>query len=126
MKASILLCLLTLGAASVHANPVTEVQNHYRDQGAGPFLFERGEKLWQSRPYQGRQCADCHGRDLKQPGQHQRTRKPIDPMAPSVTASRFTDLNKVEKWFKRNCKWTWDRECTAQEKGDLLEYLRRL
>jgi hypothetical protein len=47
-------------------------------------------------------------------------------MAPSVDAERYTDLGKMEKWFKRNCKWTWGRECTPQEKGDLLEYLRQL
>ena len=47
-------------------------------------------------------------------------------MAPSVASGRYTDPGKVEKWFGRNCLWTWGRECTAQEKGDLLEYLGRL
>ena len=30
---------------------------------------------------------------------------------------------KIEKWFKRNCKEAWGRECTAQEKADFLTYL---
>ena len=43
-------------------------------------------------------------------------------MAPSVNPKRFTDLKKVEKWFRRNCKWTWGRECNAQEKADILQW----
>jgi len=29
----------------------------------------------------------------------------------------------VAKWFRRNCKTVLGRECTAQEKGDILTYL---
>jgi len=47
----------------------------------------------------------------------------IDPMALSVNPERYTDPDKIEKWFLRNCKWTLGRECTAQEKGDVLTYL---
>jgi mono/diheme cytochrome c family protein len=128
MKISPLLAALLLGAAStcLQAAGVNKVQDHYRDQGAGPFSFDRGEMLWNSQPYQGRQCAACHGPDLTQAGRHQRTKKPIEPMAASVNGKRYTDLKEVEKWFTRNCKWTWGRECTAQEKGDLLEYLKQL
>jgi hypothetical protein len=128
MKIPVLVTALLVGMASpgLQADTITGMQDQYRAQGAGPFLFERGDKLWNSRPYQDRQCADCHGPDLRQPGQHQRTHKPIEPMAPSVVAGRYTDPGKMEKWFKRNCKWTWGRECTPQEKGDLLEYLRQL
>jgi hypothetical protein len=128
MKASPLLVTLLLGTAGTGllAADVNEVQNHYRDQGAGPFSVDRGETLWNSRSYQGRQCAACHGPDLTQTGRHQRTKKPIEPMAPSANSKRYQDLKEVEKWFTRNCKWTWGRECTAQEKGDLLEYLKQL
>ncbi|HHO68464.1 MAG TPA: DUF1924 domain-containing protein [Gammaproteobacteria bacterium] len=70
----------------------------------------------------GRDCSQCHGDGLRRAGRHQRTRKPIDPMAPSVNPKRFTDLKKVEKWFRRNCKWTWGRECNAQEKADILQW----
>ncbi|MEG7525318.1 MAG: DUF1924 domain-containing protein [Chromatiales bacterium] len=55
--------------------------------------------------------------------QHIRTGKVIEPLAPSVNPKRFTDQRKVEKWFIRNCKWTLGRECSSQEKGDLLVYL---
>jgi len=128
MKISILITTLLVGvtSAGLHAETVNDVQNTYRTQGAGPFEFDRGEKLWNSRQFEERQCADCHTADLTQPGRHKRTNKYIDAMAPSVTPERYTDLKKVEKWFKRNCKWTWGRECTAREKGDLLEYLKQL
>jgi hypothetical protein len=128
MKIPVLLTalLLAAGGSCLQAADVSDVQNHYRDPGAGPFSPERGKALWNSQPYEGRQCADCHGADLTRIGQHQRTKKPIEPMAPSVNPGRYTDLRKVEKWFTRNCKSTWGRECTAQEKGDLLEYLKQL
>jgi hypothetical protein len=44
-------------------------------------------------------------------------------MAPSANKERFTDVKKIEKWFKRNCNDVLARECTAQEKGDFLKYL---
>ena len=47
-------------------------------------------------------------------------------MAPSVNAARLSSRKQIEKWFKRNCKWTLGRECSAQEKGDLLAYLKTL
>jgi hypothetical protein len=36
---------------------------------------------------------------------------------------RFTDQTKAEKWFKRNCNDVLARECTAQEKADVLSWL---
>ena len=68
-------------------------------------------------------CASCHTADPRQPGRHAVTGKPIRPLAPAADPTRFTDSAKVEKWFKRNCKDTRGRECTAAEKADLLAYL---
>ena len=128
MKTPLLLVVLLSGAVNtgLQAADINAVQQHYRNQGAGPFDYGRGEQLWKRRAYEGRECAACHGADLKQAGRHERTLKPIEPMALSANSARYTDLKKVEKWFTRNCKWTWGRECTPQEKGDLLEFLKRL
>ena len=52
-----------------------------------------------------------------------RAGKVIDPMAPSVNSKRLTDAKKINKWLLRNCKWTFGRECTAQEKGNVLLWL---
>jgi len=62
--------------------------------------------------------------DLKKPGEHIRTGKVIDPMALSANPNRFSDAKKIEKWFRRNCKWVLGRTCTAQEKGNILLYLQ--
>ena len=93
------------------------------------FSSQRGEKLWNSQftvSGQQRSCASCHTTDPRQAGKHIRTGKVIQAMAPSVNADRITDQSKINKWFKRNCKWTLGRVCTNQEKGDVLEYLKSL
>jgi hypothetical protein len=51
------------------------------------------------------------------------TKKPIRPLAPAANAERFTNQDKIDKWFKRNCNDVVKRACTAQEKGDVLAYL---
>ena len=71
-----------------------------------------------------RSCATCHTDDLTRPGQHAKTGKPIEPLAPSVNPERLTDQAKVEKWLRRNCRWTLGRECTAAEKADFLAYIK--
>jgi len=82
------------------------------------------EKHLDAKSGKDRSCETCHGTNLKVSGKHIRTGKVIDPMAPSVNSERFTDEKKIEKWFKRNCKWTLGRECTPQEKGDFLSFLK--
>ena len=47
-------------------------------------------------------CASCHTADPRRRGRHAVTGKPIEPLAPSAHAQRFTDRAKVEKWFRRN------------------------
>lgn len=106
----------------------TELIQSYRDVGAGPFSATQGQAAWVQthRPPTGaiaRSCTSCHGRDLRQPGRHIKTGKSIEPMAVSVNPARLTDPDKVEKWFRRNCRWTLGRECTPQEKGDFIRYM---
>lgn len=71
-----------------------------------------------------RSCTTCHTKNLRATGKHARTGKVIDPLAPSVNAKRLTEAKKIEKWFKRNCKWTLGRECSVQEKADFLSFIR--
>jgi hypothetical protein len=68
-------------------------------------------------------CSTCHGTDLSKAGKHHKTGKAIEAMSPRVTIDRFTEEKKIEKWFKRNCKDAWGRECTVQEKADFLTFL---
>jgi len=67
----------------------------------------------------------CHTSNLNAKGKHIRTGKAIKPMSPSINKQRLAGIKKVNKWFKRNCKWTLGRECTAQEKLDLLTFINQ-
>jgi hypothetical protein len=126
------ICILLLSSfvgTCFGAAGAEQLLQNYQKQGAGPFSRQAGKKLWLSVHAakdngSERSCSDCHGSDLKQSGKHVRTGKPIKPMSPAVNAERLTDQKKMEKWFKRNCKWTFGRECTPQEKGDVILFIQ--
>lgn len=87
------------------------------------FSAERGEKFFKTKHNHDLSCSSCHTDNPAKEGKHSETGKLIKPMAPAANEERFTDLKKVAKWFKRNCNDVLDRECTPQEKGDVLSYL---
>lgn len=131
MNTTTILNLMLLGvlvAVNARADTVDDRLAQYKALGAGPFSASAGEGLWQRRfpSADGKQraCTTCHTSDTRRPGRHAVTGKTIEPIAPSANAKRLTDRGQIEKWFLRNCKWTLGRECTAQEKGDLLAFLR--
>lgn len=122
-----LVALVALPVAQ--AATVDDVLKGYQAQGATNFSAEKGKAMWTEKHASAeggpaRSCSTCHGENLTLTGKHAKTGKVIDPMAPSVNPKRFTDAKEIEKWFKRNCTWTVGRECTPQEKGDFLSYLR--
>jgi hypothetical protein len=126
----ILGCGLAAALCAAAQNAVDQQLSAYRQQGAADFSAARGQAMWteergERRPGQAQSCASCHGSDLTRQGEHVRTGKPIDPLAPSVNPVRLTDAASIEKWFLRNCKGTWGRECSAQEKGDFLLFIRQ-
>ena len=129
-KRLIYTALFLLLPVMARADAVDTLLDSYRQAGANDFSLEQGEIRWKQANTQAdnkdpRSCQDCHGNDLTQVGKHATTGKQIDPMAPSVNPERLADGAKIEKWFKRNCKWTLGRECSPQEKGDFLLYLRQ-
>lgn len=130
MRKLILLVMSLLMAQSVMAADVVDsVLNGYRAEGASAFDGQRGEQMWTKTYMQEKlgkpvSCASCHTADLTRPGEHIRTGKVIEPLAVRANPERLTDPEKIEKWFTRNCKWTMGRECTAQEKGDFLLYIK--
>lgn len=126
----IVLIMSLVSVPAFAASGLDEAFALYKGSENLSFDAGRGKELW-AKKYPGedgkeRECATCHGTDLTKGGKHATTGKPIDPLAPSVNKERFTELKKIEKWFKRNCKWTLGRECTNQEKGDFLTYLSQL
>ncbi|MFM9834932.1 MAG: DUF1924 domain-containing protein [Methylophilaceae bacterium] len=68
-------------------------------------------------------CSSCHDKVPNHETNHIVTNKVIKPMSPNINAARFSDEAKVEKWFKRNCNDVVGRECTAQEKADVISWL---
>jgi hypothetical protein len=59
-------------------------------------------------------------------GRHATTGREIAPLAPAANPARLVDVDRIEKWFKRNCNDVLRRACTAAEKGDVLAYLTSL
>lgn len=116
--------LLVVLSTSLSANTIENKVNVIAD-------IQRGQLLWKKSykgipPYEQRSCQSCHGKDLSQVGHHIKTKRVIKAMAPSVNSQRFSNPRKVAKWFLRNCKWTMGKECTVQEKADILAYLKSL
>jgi hypothetical protein len=68
-------------------------------------------------------CSTCHTTSPAAAGRHAKTGKTIAPLAPAANAERFSDAATTEKWFRRNCNDVLNRECTPQEKGDVLTWL---
>lgn len=120
---------LSLFALTANAAVVDEVIGQYQQQGASGPDAVKGKQLWvktftAGKKPQQRSCTSCHTENLRATGKHVKTGKAIEPLAPSVNSERLTETRKIEKWFKRNCKWTLGRECSAQEKADFLSYIR--
>ena len=131
MKSHILIMTLLvsvpLSFSHAESTAVNNLLQDYAIQGANTADVEQGKQLWQKTFNKNgeRSCASCHTKDLTQNGKHIKTNKDIKPMSPSANPERLTDSKKVNKWFKRNCKWTLGRECTAQEKTNFLVYIEQ-
>lgn len=120
-----LILLLAAAGPALAADPPGIVPATQAGGDSGSFSAGRGEQLFTTR---GRDwsCATCHTADPRNPGRHTVTGKTIAPMAPAVNPERLGDPAKVAKWFRRNCKDVFARECTPQEQGDVIAYLRSL
>jgi hypothetical protein len=124
--------LTQLSVSAVSASPaVDNMLESYRQQGITQFSSKTGQQLWNqaftsSEDGQLRRCTSCHTDDPRRAGKHAKTGKAIEPLAPSINAKRLSSEKEMRKWFSRNCKWTLGRECTAQEQGDVLMYLKDL
>jgi hypothetical protein len=128
--AAAMLAVLLSGAAmgetpAALANSYTEAARREAPGFAG-LSAQRGEKFFQSAHGSDWSCSSCHTTNPAATGRHATTGKAIAPLAPAANAERFTSLATAEKWFKRNCHDVVGRECTPQEKGDVLAYLMQI
>ena len=124
MKASA--CLLLLGMSlPVLADTPQQILERLQVEAGSAASPERGKQLYLGKYGGGKtdSCSTCHTTNPRDAGRHARTNKVIEPLAPSANRERFSDPEKVEKWFKRNCNDVLNRACTAREKSDFIAYL---
>jgi len=120
-KALLLMAMISLVKAAFSAVP-HELLKGYEAQ-SGKASSTRGELLFNTKHGKEWSCASCHENPPNHDTKHIVTGKVIKPLSPNVNSERFVDQVKVEKWFKRNCNDVLARECTAQEKADVLAWL---
>jgi hypothetical protein len=90
---------------------------------SGKASSSRGEQFFNAKHGKEWSCATCHETPPNHDTKHIVTGKVIKALSPLSNPARFNDLAKVEKWFKRNCNDVLARECSAQEKADVLSWL---
>jgi hypothetical protein len=120
--------ILALSPQSACAETPDQILAEIKSEAASSPGFQgvsatRGETFFKAKHGGEWSCASCHTENPTAQGKHAKTDKVIKPLAPAADAERFTEMKKVEKWFKRNCNDVLERVCTAQEKGDVLTYL---
>lgn len=131
MNRAILLSFsLLVGISAYAATPQELIQSYSKIAAAGRAGFiasaPRGASLFGQKFGKSTDmpsCTACHTANPVSAGQHVVTGKAIKPLAPASESTRFSNLDKVEKWFRRNCTEVIGRECTAGEKADFVSYL---
>jgi hypothetical protein len=128
IRLSAALLALAAAVAPTWAATPTELLAAYTTQAGAPASAERGKQLFTTNfgKSLGWSCASCHGEVPVKNGRDQMSEKRILPLAPAANPARFTDKSKVENAFRMNCKDVVGRECTAQEKADVLAWLLTL
>ena len=122
-------CAVAFGSAPARAETPADFLASFErsartsDNTFDRFSGQRGEHFFNAKHGGEWSCASCHTSNPAASGKHTKTGKSITPLAPGANTERFTNPAKVAKWFKRNCNDVLNRECTAQEKGDVLAYL---
>lgn len=120
-KIILVLALVSFIGLAVSASP-QEILKGYESQ-SGKASPARGEQFFNAKHGKEWSCASCHESPPNHDTKHIVTGKVIKPLSPNANPERFVDQAKVEKWFKRNCNDVLARECTAQEKADVLSWL---
>ncbi len=124
---ALLACLLGTATPAFAADTsATQQLERWSAQAGAPGNADRGQRLFTTRQGGEWSCSSCHDSPPTTPGKHASTGKPIAPLAPAFNREAFTETAKVDKWFRRNCKDVFSRECSAAEKADVMAYLLSL
>lgn len=131
----VLAAAVAAASAPAWANPAREAllagyaaQAKADDPAFSGFAADRGETLFRTRWAGGDErtpaCTACHTDTPRQAGRNAKTGRPVEAVAVSVTPDRFTDAERVEKQFRRDCDSVLGRACTAREKGDYITFMK--
>ena len=125
LAAAVAFSVTASAAAEMPADFQRSFETAARQEAAGfaGFSVQRGAAFFKTTHGREWSCASCHTQNPMATGRHVKTDKPITPLAPAANAERFTRLDKVEKWFRRNCNDVLQRACSAREKGDFVAWL---
>ncbi len=123
---ALLLMQPTLAVTPAEIQSTLEAEARKSAPGFAGFSAASGERFFKAAHGHEWSCASCHTQNPLAAGRHAKTGKNITPLAPAANAQRFSDPDKVEKWFRRNCGDVLGRACSAAEKGDVVAYLRSL
>jgi hypothetical protein len=96
------------------------------DPAFNTFSGSRGQDWFNARHGTDWSCSTCHTENPLSAGRHATTGRTIAPLAPAANPARLSDVERIEKWFKRNCNDVIGRACTPAEKGDVIAYLTSL
>lgn len=103
------------------AGPREAYMAGYAVQAGAAFDADRGKALFLGR-HAGGGCTDCHDPDPAKPGRDPGGHR-IAPMALSAQRWRYSEWEKMEMWFDRDCRAVLQRPCTALEKGDFVTFM---
>lgn len=125
-----LFCAASLSAASPEVTQYIETlqsEAAQADPAFKSFDAKRGKTIFTSE-HLGKKgktiaCTSCHTVNLSLQGENFFTGKAIEPLSPSANPKRLTSVKEVKKWLRRNFNDVYNREGTAQEKGDVLLYI---
>lgn len=128
MKTPVPVFVLLLLAGVVHAEVASDFLVQFESEAkktSAGFVASasRGEQFFKTIGTKDWSCSTCHTENPGAIGKHVTTGKFIDPLAPTANGERFTQVKKVNKWFKRNCNDVLGRHCSSEEKADFLAYL---
>ncbi|POZ61420.1 DUF1924 domain-containing protein [Chromobacterium alticapitis] len=108
-----------------HAGDTTAANQlqHWSQLAGSAGQAPRGQQFFTQKHGEQWSCASCHGNPPTAQGKHAGTGKILQPLAPAFNPASLTDQAKTDKWFRRNCNDVLRRECTPQEKADVLAFL---
>lgn len=116
------MCGVSLHSTAGDTTPQQQLQRWQAQAGASANAA-RGEVFFSTKQLHDWSCAACHHAPPNRPGEHLKTKKTLRPLAPAFNDRSLTQESKVDKWFRRNCNDVVGRECSAQEKADVIAYL---